>query len=69
MHSPTSGAPGGTADTTTNGGTTAFSVFVEDASLTIGPVADAPLLTAGGALAAVAEDTANPPGAAIGVRR
>ena len=61
----TSGTVGTTADTTTNGGTTAFSTFVDTASVAITPVNDAPVITAGGVLASVPEDTANPPGAAL----
>ncbi|HET7525450.1 MAG TPA: cadherin-like domain-containing protein [Burkholderiaceae bacterium] len=41
----TSGANGGSADTTVNGGMTAFSVATDTASLTVNPVNDAPVLT------------------------
>ena len=42
-----SGSNGGTADTTTNGGTTAFSTATDTASLVINPVNDAPTITNG----------------------
>ncbi len=41
----TSGANGATADTTANGGTTAFSIATDTASLTINAVNDAPTVT------------------------
>src|SRR5205823_3992119 len=40
----TSGANGGTADVTSNGGSTAFSIATETAVITINPVNDAPVL-------------------------
>ncbi|WP_417465733.1 VCBS domain-containing protein [Kordiimonas sp.] len=43
-----SGSVGGTADTSTNGDTTAFSTATEDATLTINSVNDEPTLTATG---------------------
>jgi uncharacterized repeat protein (TIGR01451 family) len=42
----TSGSNGGTADTTTNGGATAFSVATDTADITVSPVNDAPVLDA-----------------------
>ncbi|WP_369408046.1 VCBS domain-containing protein [Kordiimonas gwangyangensis] len=44
----TSGSIGGTADVSTNGGTTAFSTATDTASVTINSVNDAPTLTATG---------------------
>ncbi|MFB0534056.1 MAG: OmpL47-type beta-barrel domain-containing protein, partial [Anaerolineae bacterium] len=43
-----SGTNGDTADTTTNGGVTAFSSATETASITVNPVNDAPSFTKGG---------------------
>jgi hypothetical protein len=53
-----SGSNGGTADPSTNGGTTAFSTAIETAKITITPVNDAPVLDNSGALAlnSIAED-------------
>jgi hypothetical protein len=52
-----SGTPGGRADTTTNGGTTAFSSATDTATLTVASVNDAPVLTpAAPALVAITED-------------
>lgn len=55
------GTNGGVADTTTNGGTTAFSTAIESASLTVVPVADAPSVTP----AATLEDTQTTSGLVI----
>ncbi len=54
----TSGTAGKTADTTTNGGTTAFSTATETASITVNPVNDAPVLDNSGTmvLSAINED-------------
>jgi hypothetical protein len=52
----TSGTAGSTADTTTNGGTTAFSSAWDTASLVITPVNDAPALVGGATLNAITED-------------
>lgn len=52
----TSGSNGGTADTTTNGGTTAFSTGTDTASLVVTAVNDAPTVSAIGA-SMIAEDT------------
>lgn len=46
----TSGAAGGTADVTVNGGTTAFSVAADTAQVSVASVNDAPEITAPGAL-------------------
>jgi len=54
----TSGTNGGTADTTTNGGGTAFSNATDTVSVTISAVNDAPVLTVPGAIA-VTEDLAS----------
>ena len=43
----TTGTAGGTADTTVNGGSTAFSVGLNGTSVTVAAVNDAPVLTAG----------------------
>jgi len=51
----TSGANGGVADTSTSGGTTAFSTAIETASITVNAVNDEPTFTAA-ALPAVNED-------------
>jgi hypothetical protein len=51
----TSGTNGATADTSTNGGTTAFSIMTETASITVNPVNDAP--TANAQTVGTAEDT------------
>jgi VCBS repeat-containing protein len=64
----TSGADGGTADTTVNGGTTAFSTATDTATITVQPVNDAPSFVVG-ADQTVAED-AGPqtvPGWATGI--
>ena len=62
----TSGTAGNTADTSTNGGTSAFSSATASASITVTAVNDAPTRTAASvSLAAVAEDTANPAGATV----
>ncbi|MDB5862777.1 MAG: hypothetical protein JWO70_583, partial [Betaproteobacteria bacterium] len=60
----TSGTAGGTADTTANGGATAFSSSTAASGITVNAVNDAPSLS-GGTLAAIDEDTINPPGAAV----
>ena len=54
----TSGTNGGTANTTTNGGTTAFSSVTDTASLTVTPVDDAPTATNLSAPETYTEDTA-----------
>ena len=54
----TSGTNGGTANTTTNGGTTAFSSVTDTASLTVTPVNDAPTATNLSAAETYTEDTA-----------
>lgn len=46
----TSGSNGGTADVTTNGGSTAFSLATDSVQVTITPTNDAPVLTVPGAL-------------------
>ncbi|MDH5191905.1 MAG: DUF4347 domain-containing protein, partial [Gammaproteobacteria bacterium] len=61
----TSGAAGSKVDTSSNGGTTAFSTAEDTASITVTAVNDAPSFTAGGTLAAVDEDTAAPAGATV----
>ncbi len=55
----TSGANGGTADTSTTGGTTAFSTVMDTASLTVNPVNDAPVLTGANNLGSINEDATN----------
>ncbi len=60
----TSGSVGTKADTTANGGSTAFSTGSNTASVTVTSVNDAPTL-AGGTLAAVLEHTASPAGQSI----
>src|SRR6185503_4967897 len=54
----TTGTNGGTADPSTNGGTTAYSTATETASITVTPVNDAPVLDNSGnmSLTAIAED-------------
>ncbi|WP_119680974.1 DUF4347 domain-containing protein [Indioceanicola profundi] len=61
----TNGSNGDTANTTVNGGNTAFSVATDTVAVTITSVNDAPVLTGGGTLAAISEDAPNPPGAAL----
>ena len=63
----TSGTAGNTADTTTNGGTTAFSTGTETASVTVTNVNDAPVLDNTGAmtLSSVNEDEAAPAGSLV----
>jgi len=51
----TSGTNGGTADTSINGGTSAFSIMTETASITVNPVNDQP--TANAQTVVTAEDT------------
>jgi predicted outer membrane repeat protein len=60
----TSGTNGSTADTNTNGGTTAFSSVTDTAAITVNAVNDAPVLdaTASPTLAAVNEDAGAPTG-------
>jgi hypothetical protein len=56
----TSGAAGGTADTTTNGGTTAFSTATATATITVTSVNDAPVLSGANNFTTITEDqTAN----------
>jgi hypothetical protein len=54
-----------TADTSSNGTSTAFSVQTASASLAVTAVNDAPTLSGTGTLGSVAEDTAAPAGAAL----
>jgi Domain of unknown function (DUF4347)/Cadherin domain/Right handed beta helix region/Laminin G domain len=54
----TSGTAGGTADTSSNGGTTAFSSALDSASITVTAVNDAPSATNLGAAETYTEDTA-----------
>ncbi len=62
----TSGAAGGLADVSVNGGASAFSVGVSGSTMQVLGVYDAPTaLSNNTTLAAVAENTANPPGATI----
>jgi hypothetical protein len=63
----TSGSNGGTGNPSVNGGTTAFSIATETASLIVSPVNDAPLLDASGdmLLGAILEDQVNNVGTAI----
>ena len=60
----TSGANGGVADASTNGGETAFSLAAETASITVTPVNDAPLLDNSGSptLTALPENPVTNPG-------
>jgi hypothetical protein len=60
----TSGADGATANTSTNGGSSAFSLATDTVSLSVTPVNDAPVLNAGASptLAAIAEDAPAPSG-------
>jgi hypothetical protein len=53
-----SGVAGGTADTSSNGGTTAFSAAVDTASITVTAVNDAPVLSGANNLATINEDPA-----------
>ena len=52
----TAGTHGTTADTSTNGGTTAFSTATDTAHLTVTSVNDAPVITSGAAAARVSEE-------------
>jgi predicted outer membrane repeat protein len=52
-------------NTTSNGGTTAYSTASETATLTINPINDAPSFTGNATLAAVLEDNTNPAGNTI----
>src|SRR5262249_47287328 len=62
----TSGAAGGTADTSTNGGTTAFSTTTNTATLTVSDVNDAPVLAAASpSLTGINEDATNNPGQTV----
>jgi len=59
----TGGTAGDTADTTLNGGETAFSTVLETASITVGPGNDAPSLDSSGTMSFSAvneDDTTNP---------
>src|SRR5206468_10623826 len=59
----TSGAAGTYVDTSTNGGTSAFSTDFESATMFLTPVNDAPTVVGGTTtLAAISEDNTNPPG-------
>src|SRR5262249_29059327 len=60
----TSGSNGGTADVTTNGGSTAFSAATQTASIFISPINDAPVLDNSGdmTLTTIDEDSVNNPG-------
>ncbi|NEQ18578.1 MAG: hypothetical protein F6K28_00120, partial [Microcoleus sp. SIO2G3] len=59
----TSGINGSTADTSANGGATAFSTGINSATLTINPVNDAPILTDTNlVLTAINEDVGEPIG-------
>ncbi|MFN9435559.1 MAG: beta strand repeat-containing protein, partial [Planctomycetota bacterium] len=62
----TSGSAGTKVNTTTSGMATAFSTATDVVDVTVTSVNDAPVLTAGGTLAAVMEGSLNPPGAVIG---
>jgi VCBS repeat-containing protein len=61
----TSGTAGKKVDTSTNGGTTAFSTATDTASITINAVNDAPVASGGATLVAIDEDLVDPAGAAI----
>ncbi len=63
----TTGVVGGEADTTTNGGTTAYSVAVVTATLIVRAVNDAPVLDglASHVLASINENVTNSPGTAV----
>jgi len=64
----TSGTSGGTADTTTNGGSTAFSTTVETATITVNAINDPPVRTAGTLTPVnVNEDSANSTAATLGL--
>ena len=52
----TAGTHGTTADTSTNGGTSAFSTATDTAHLTVTSVNDAPVITSGAAVARVSEE-------------
>lgn len=60
----TSGSNGSLADTSTNGGATAFSTATDTASIIITAINDAPTL-GNGSLAAIQEDASNPPGQTV----
>ena len=59
----TSGSNGATADTTTNGGATAFSTATDTAAITVNPINDAPVLADTALTLTVAEDAGAPVGA------
>jgi VCBS repeat-containing protein len=62
----TSGINGGTADTTTNGGTTAFSIATDAIAITINPINDAPRRSQNNVyLANAPEDTTTPSSSTI----
>ncbi|MGB3650700.1 MAG: DUF4347 domain-containing protein [Rivularia sp. (in: cyanobacteria)] len=60
-----SGSNGDSADTTTNGGSTAFSSDTETTAITVNPINDAPSFTDNATLGAVDEGVANPTGETI----
>uniref|UniRef100_UPI002ED09481 retention module-containing protein n=1 Tax=Candidatus Sororendozoicomonas aggregata TaxID=3073239 RepID=UPI002ED09481 len=64
----TAGTAGTQADTTANGGMTAFSALTETASITINPVNDAPVLEISGSptLTTISEDDPEPAGETVG---
>ena len=62
----TSGTAGGLADVSSGGGSSAFSQYQNGSSLSVSAVNDAPTaLSTTATLAAVVEDTVNPPGATV----
>ena len=63
----TTGANGGTANVSTNGGTTAYSTATETAAITVNAVNDAPVLDNTGTMTvtAINEDETNPAGITI----
>ena len=61
----TSGTAGNKVDVSVNGGSTAFSSTFDTASFVVNAVNDAPVASGSATLAAINEDTANPPGATV----
>ncbi len=61
----TTGSNGGTADTTINGGITAFSAATDTASIAVTAVNDAPVATGSATLASISEEATNPAGATV----
>jgi len=61
----TSGTAGSKVNTSTNGGTTAFSTATDTVTIVVNAVNDAPVATGSASLTAILEDTANPPGATV----